>query len=227
MSARLDDRSSSQLTLFAEDSRAKMSVAPARGLALAVLEAAYGSRWRELLKNYGPGGLLSRTLPVADENGSMRSGSSWNGSDMGAYRSRLAQRIAALGTREIGSLSLPTLVSSSSTNRCTKNSPSTLAGTHGKYLSVEVRLLPTLTRSSYGSNKGGSAGRTGLDRPSLSSIAGGRLNPTWLEWFMGFPEGWTNPIREATEPEWEERELRKKRRSETPLSPNAGKSSVG
>jgi len=53
-------------------------------------------------------------------------------------------------------------------------------------------LLPTLTAQSYGSNRGGSAGREGQPvRPSLNTLAGGPLNPTWCEWFMGFPEGWT------------------------------------
>jgi hypothetical protein len=27
--------------------------------------------------------------------------------------------------------------------------------------------------------------------PDLPAVAGGSLNPTWVEWLMGFPEGWT------------------------------------
>lgn len=54
------------------------------------------------------------------------------------------------------------------------------------------RLLPTLTAQSYGTNRGGSAGRSGPVRPSLNTLAGGSLSPTWCEWFMGFPEGWTD-----------------------------------
>ena len=83
-------------------------------------------------------------------------------------------------------------------------------------------LLPTLTASSYGTNRGGSAGRTGKERMSLQTMArrgilptltvkgnynrkgassrsgdglatvlGGVPNPTWCEWFMGFPLRWT------------------------------------
>lgn len=48
-------------------------------------------------------------------------------------------------------------------------------------------LLPTLRASS-----GGGADSHG--RPQLSTAAGGPLNPQWLEWFMGFPVGWTNPL---------------------------------
>jgi hypothetical protein len=112
---------------------------------------------------------------------------------------------------------------------------------------VASSLLPTLTHQSYGSNRGGAAGRSGKWRPSLPTLLksdtmsrghhtgagkpkrclgtmaahgklptltvngnynrkgasatsgdglataiGGRLNPTWCEWFMGFPLGHTD-----------------------------------
>lgn len=101
-------------------------------------------------------------------------------------------------------------------------------------------LLPTLTATSYGSNQGGAAGRTGKKRPNLTTILKtygkkklptilrhdawlpgvseidsnwkspclsamlkwptkeptkpliGRLNPTWAEWFQGWPLDWTD-----------------------------------
>jgi hypothetical protein len=28
--------------------------------------------------------------------------------------------------------------------------------------------------------------------PPLNSVIGGALNPTWVEWLMGFPLGWTD-----------------------------------
>jgi hypothetical protein len=33
--------------------------------------------------------------------------------------------------------------------------------------------------------------------PTLASLVGGKLNPTWVEWLMGWPLGWTdlNPIK--------------------------------
>jgi hypothetical protein len=82
--------------------------------------------------------------------------------------------------------------------------------------------LPTPTSQSYGSNKGGAAGRIGKERFSLDTMArknlwptpavfgnyqnkiqgnshliglatavGGPLNPTWIEWLMGYPPEWT------------------------------------
>jgi hypothetical protein len=76
-------------------------------------------------------------------------------------------------------------------------------------------LLPMPSASSYGSNQGGAAGRVGPVRHSLQSMAkngmwptptsnrwdglqshgvnviSGSLNPTWVEWLMGFPLGHT------------------------------------
>jgi hypothetical protein len=28
--------------------------------------------------------------------------------------------------------------------------------------------------------------------PQLPEVIGGQLNPTWVEWLMGFPPGWTD-----------------------------------
>lgn len=79
---------------------------------------------------------------------------------------------------------------------------------------IESGLLPTPSASSYGSNQGGGAGRTGKVRHSLQSMAKrglwptptanrrsglqshgvnfvlGTLNPMWVAWFMGFPMNW-------------------------------------
>ena len=58
-------------------------------------------------------------------------------------------------------------------------------------------MLPTPTASSYGSNRGGAAGRTGKIRHSLGSMARlgmlgtpGKLSARFVQWMMGFPEGW-------------------------------------
>ena len=34
-------------------------------------------------------------------------------------------------------------------------------------------------------------GTTGRGQRNLRREVGGQLNPTWCEWFMGFPDGWT------------------------------------
>jgi len=52
-------------------------------------------------------------------------------------------------------------------------------------------LLSTPTAQTYGSNRGGAAGRTGKDRPSLERRFNGLNVLTLREWMMGFPIGWT------------------------------------
>jgi hypothetical protein len=54
-------------------------------------------------------------------------------------------------------------------------------------------LLPTPTATSYGYNRGGSAGRVGPKRPSIDTIAKshGLCELAIREWAMGWPIGWT------------------------------------
>lgn len=90
----------------------------------------------------------------------------------------------------------------------------------GTTLTDFVTIFPTPSASAYGTNQGGSAGRVGKVRPSLETMAkqvlwptirasdgshsgpnqrdskgrpavGGKLNPTWVAWLMGWPIGWT------------------------------------
>ena len=63
-------------------------------------------------------------------------------------------------------------------------------GQGGSNLRTAVaKLLPTLTvNDSKNSNPPSQRER---NTPPLNVVAGGPLNPTWLEWFMGWPVGWT------------------------------------
>jgi hypothetical protein len=58
-------------------------------------------------------------------------------------------------------------------------------------------LLPTPTASSYGSCRGGGAGRVGKWRKSLLSL--GIRNPSDWEAMMGFPRGWTDVEQSGTQ----------------------------
>lgn len=84
----------------------------------------------------------------------------------------------------------------------------------GADIAVLAMLLPTPTASAYGSNQSPSAGAavhpslSGLAKllptpttqdasnngaPShVNAVAGGSLNPEWVEWLQGFPIGWTD-----------------------------------
>lgn len=51
-------------------------------------------------------------------------------------------------------------------------------------------MLPTPTCEDAKNN--GNASRNNRNMPPLNAVAGGALNPTWVEWLMGFPLGWTD-----------------------------------
>lgn len=56
---------------------------------------------------------------------------------------------------------------------------------------VAVRaLLPTPTCQDAKNNGGASQMRR--NTPPLNAVAGGALNPPWVEWLMGWPIGWTD-----------------------------------
>jgi hypothetical protein len=59
----------------------------------------------------------------------------------------------------------------------------------GDGLATAVKRLPTPTTQDAHNNGGPAQGIR--NTPPLNSVAGGPLNPTWVEWLMGFPTGWT------------------------------------
>jgi len=78
------------------------------------------------------------------------------------------------------------------------NSPQVLAGNHGINLAGAVMKWPT-PQASDNRNRGNA------DTPAIArriaagkqvmltmTVSGGQLNPTWVEWLMGWPLGWTD-----------------------------------
>ena len=58
-------------------------------------------------------------------------------------------------------------------------------------LSSEVKLWPTPLERDWKHGKISQATADKNSRP-LSDHVGGSLNPAWVEWLMGYPEGWTD-----------------------------------
>jgi hypothetical protein len=62
-------------------------------------------------------------------------------------------------------------------------------------LTLAVKMWPTPKDSAGGpdyakAERGKKPG--GSPSPSLPTVVGGSLNPTWVEWLMGWPLGWTD-----------------------------------
>lgn len=204
----------------AEASPAKTSRAPAEELASLVLAAACGTSSLASLRSAARAGSSSRTSTAVRASGSTASAETWDSSAMRAFRSRLQRAIAAHPTSAhafSSSGALPTLTATAGDKG---GRGDLVAVINGRPMRHHRVYLPTLTARTYGSNQGGAAGRAGKKRPSLhgllptltvkgnynkaglsarsgdglaTRIGSGPLNPTWLEWFMGFPDGWTEP----------------------------------
>jgi hypothetical protein len=88
-------------------------------------------------------------------------------------------------TSETGSGSWPTPIASDSRGSSGQQRP-------GKQVQLvdAVKKYPTPTRRDYKSGTG-AQDRPGHS-PPLSNVIGGTLNPTWVEWLMGWPLGWTD-----------------------------------
>jgi hypothetical protein len=59
------------------------------------------------------------------------------------------------------------------------------------------RMYPTPTCNDAKNN--GGQGQMRRNTEQLNVIAGGALNPTWVEWLMGWPLGWTDCTASVTD----------------------------
>ena len=70
-------------------------------------------------------------------------------------------------------------------------------GWRGISLPLCVNLYPTPLVTDSKNN--GGPGSQKRHSPQLNAIVGGKLNPQWVEWLMGWPIGWTDLERAETE----------------------------
>ena len=86
------------------------------------------------------------------------------------------------------------------------NSPSVMAGKHGINLEGAVLKAMQVPTPTVACAKGGQTSRGGKrkNEPLLAWVAGGSLNPDWVEWLQGWPIGWTacQPLETASVQRW-------------------------
>jgi len=68
--------------------------------------------------------------------------------------------------------------------------PKNMGKTKPNNLTMAVKMLPTPT--CHNSKEGAYPSEFNRKTPTLATHAGGKLNPTWVEWLMGWPLGWTD-----------------------------------
>lgn len=64
------------------------------------------------------------------------------------------------------------------------------SATSGDGLATAVKIYPTPT--AHNAKEGGYPSEHERNTPTLATHAGGPLNPTWVEWLMGWPTDWTD-----------------------------------
>jgi len=109
------------------------------------------------------------------------------------------QTILELGIeeRESGLLPIPTPTPSDAYIGVMKSNQQKDGSMHSVNLPKYVRMFPTPSANDH---KGWSEGHKRANDPTNrldfrvepEKGIGGTLNPTWVEWLMGFPSGWTD-----------------------------------
>lgn len=188
-----------QLTLFQEASPVNRSVLPGSEEARKTTVTS-GLKCLELYRNSGPLGSLVRMLLGSSIWRSTRCILTWKTKVTPSKRLLFRLVPSMLRTEGIGRRYWPTPTSRDSKGA---NSMEHLAtGNHVEQLANAVKLFPTPTT---GAGLCGGTGNfqqlkklqqagqiTEEERRNMSQGNGGQLNPTWVEWLMGFPLGWTD-----------------------------------
>ena len=182
-----------------EDSRARISAPQEKALGLPEREAAYGKNTPDWLANYDRDSSSWRTSQHCLVEGLTRFSEIWPRSGM--TRSGTAFQLRTLAhltdATEYGLWPTPTANGSNACSleaglkeaerlhpkgRWTLWTQVAAEAAHGS------RMWPTPDASPHKYRLSGNSQQS----KSLNAIHGGKLNPTWVEWLMGFPLGWTD-----------------------------------
>jgi len=167
-------------------SRAKTSALRARGQGSQERGLVFGTSLQESFAKLAPDGSLWRTSAPSLLGDSEPFSKTWPAS--GLMRNGTAYQLVPLVRRTAGNESglWPTPKASAAGPDFAKTTRSKT----GISLATAAAMYPTPTVQDASNNGGPSQ----YERNSLplNAVAGGALNPTWVEWLMGFPLGWTD-----------------------------------
>jgi len=210
-----DDRGEALLTSFREASRAKTLAPQVAGQELTASEAECGHTWRASLATYDrathswetPQCSLLEGLDAYSETwprwGMMRNGECYP----------LPMLVRRTCENESGSLlPTPTTIDTGSRFNKSASAGAKLRPTLGAMARFAMWPTPTAkanmmapsmqkwpahrnlwpTPTAHNAKELNAPSEAMRNTPTLSASVGGRLNPTWVEWLMGWPLGWTD-----------------------------------
>ena len=182
-----DYRGAGLLTWWREDSRAKTLALPEKAQASPESARDSGPTWRASLAKFDPDTCSWKTVQLSLLGDSELSSVTWPRSGMTADGQCWELPTLERHISEIGSGFWPTPVASDTTMR---SKPYAQGGTP---LSLAANMWATPVARDFRH-----PGRSRLERTGskagdpLPQQVGGPLNPTWVEWLMGWPLGWTD-----------------------------------
>lgn len=187
-----------------EASRARTSPPPERVPESKASEAVCGNTWRESSAKYCRVTSLWKTHQCLWEEDLAPSSVTlpkWGMMQNGVLWERIT---SPLRTEEIGSGLWPTPCVQMSQRKTIngENRSHTTGQKFGLSLVQSVKMWPTPTAQDAKNN--GAPAQIERNTKPLNAEVGGALNPTWVEWLMGWPLGWTDCAASATDkfPQW-------------------------
>ena len=197
--------------LFAGDTHASPSASQENGVAQKMTVTS-GQKCLGLSKNSGPLGSLEKMLLGTSIWGSTRCSLTWKqrATPQGRLLFQLVPLMHSTEGIESGLLHTPTATANQmapsmnsgwwrTPNASQGGTPKALlrGGTHrssGQPIQIrlqdQVKMWPTPT--AHNAKETAAPSEHNRNTPTLAAQAGGSLNPTWVEWLMGFPEGHTD-----------------------------------
>jgi hypothetical protein len=193
-----EDLGQELLTLYRAGFPVKTYPLQEKGTDLTENDQECGEKWQGLLARFDPDSHLWRTVQCSlleDLNESLQTLPQW-GMTVGGELYLLPTLVQNTNEKESGLSLVPT--PTSSTGGANHNSPTTLAGKrYTMNLAGFVQLNPM--RQMWGTPKAQDSrhalrdrGKGNLGEQVSGLHNGGKLNPTWTEWLMGWPLGWTD-----------------------------------
>jgi len=204
-----EDRGAELLTWYLADSHAKTSALPEIEPELLESEVGYGGKWRELSVKFDPvlcGWKTVRCLweEVLDWScltlprwGSMHAGELWE------LTTSVLHTIGNGFGLEEATYPTPNTLDSTGTGRMNTNANvKKWGGINSLGGMAATGKWPTPTMQDAENN--GSQSQMKRKTKPLNAEVGGALNPTWVEWLMGWPLGWTDlePLETDKFPQW-------------------------
>jgi hypothetical protein len=200
-----ENRGQELLTLYLADFHAKTFQSQETVTDLMEKDQECGEKWHGLLARFDQDSHLWRTVQCSlleDLNESLQILPQWGMTVGGELY--LRQPLAHHISETVFGFSVPTLVASDATSGAVIGKNDTFyttstgmprkvnqKGTDGSVgLARLVQMWPTPT--AHNAKETNAPSEMNRNTPTLAAQAGGKLNPTWVEWLMGWQLGWTD-----------------------------------